>query len=196
MQVSSLFSRAVGSLACVALFAATLGAADKDKPAAALDFTMKSLEGKEVDLSQYQGKVVMIVNVASECGLTPQYEQLQALHEQYSDQGLVILGFPCNQFGSQEPGTDAEIQEFCTANYGVKFPMFSKVVVNGEETCPLYKHLKAQNTKPKGPGEISWNFEKFLLDREGNLIARFEPRTKPDAPEVTKMIEAELAKKN
>ncbi len=166
-----------------------------DKTPAALDFTMKSLDGKEVDLSKYQGQVVMVVNVASKCGLTRQYEQLQALHEKYGSQGLAILGFPCNQFLAQEPGTAEEIQQFCRVNYGVTFPLFAKIEVNGEDAAPLYKHLTALDTEPKGPGKIDWNFEKFIIGRNGEVVARFAPRTKPDAPEVIKVIEAELAKK-
>jgi glutathione peroxidase len=165
-----------------------------DRPEA-LKFQMKRLDGKDIDLSQYQGKVVMIVNVASKCGLTPQYEQLQALHEKYGDQGLAILGFPCNQFGKQEPGTAAEIQEFCTKNYGVSFDMFSKIDVNGEGACELYKYLTRLDTNPKGAGDISWNFEKFVLDRNGNVIARFEPRTKPDDEQVLAVITKALADK-
>jgi glutathione peroxidase len=160
-----------------------------------LSFTMKSLNGKDVDLSTYQGKVVLIVNVASKCGLTPQYEQLQALHEKYADDGLAILGFPCNQFLSQEPGTAEQISEFCRVNYGVTFDMFAKVEVNGDGACDLYKTLTALDTEPVGPGKISWNFEKFVVGRNGEVVARFSPRTKPDAPEVIKVIEAELAKK-
>ena len=160
-----------------------------------LSFTVKSLDGKDVDLSKYQGKVVMIVNVASKCGLTPQYKQLQALHEKYSKDGLAILGFPCNQFLSQEPGTADEIKEFCRVNYGVSFDMFAKVEVNGDGACDLYKNLTALDTKPVGPGKISWNFEKFIIGRNGEIVARFSPRTKPDDPEVLKVIEAELAKK-
>ena len=166
-----------------------------EKAPAALGFSMQSLAGKEVDLGQYRGKVVMVVNVASKCGLTPQYKQLQALYEKYSKDGLAILGFPCNQFGHQEPGTAREIGEFCRLNYGVSFDMFAKIDVNGGGACPLYKHLKSLPTAPKGPGEISWNFEKFILGRNGEVIARFAPRTKPDDPEVIKVIERELAKK-
>lgn len=165
------------------------------KVAKPLSLTMKSLSGKDVDLSKYQGKVVMIVNVASKCGLTPQYKQLQALHEKYSKDGLAILGFPCNQFLSQEPGTAEEIQEFCRVNYGVRFDLFSKVEVNGEGACDLYKCLTSLDTKPVGPGKISWNFEKFIIGRNGEVVARFGPRTKPDDPEVLKVVEAELAKK-
>jgi glutathione peroxidase len=175
----------------------TSPAADKDSGAvpAALNFKMKGLDGKEVDLSKYRGKVVLIVNVASKCGFTPQYKQLEALYEKYAKQGLVVLGFPCNQFHHQEPGTAEEIRRFCEARYGVTFPLFAKIEVNGEGACPLYKHLTSLDTKPKGAGKISWNFEKFVLGRRGNVVARFAPATKPDAPEVVEVIEAELAKK-
>jgi len=164
------------------------------KLAKPLNFTMKTLDGKDVDLSKYQGKVVLIVNVASKCGLTPQYKDLQALHEKYTKNGLVILGFPCNQFLSQEPGTAEEIKEFCRINYGVSFDMFAKVEVNGETACDFYKNLTALDTKPVGPGKISWNFEKFVVGRNGEIVARFGPRTKPEDPDVLKVIEAELEK--
>jgi glutathione peroxidase len=157
-----------------------------------LEFKMDSLEGEQVDLAKYKGKVVLIVNVASKCGLTPQYEQLQQLHEKYADKGLAILGFPCNQFAGQEPGTAAEIQEFCKKNYGVGFDLFAKVDVNGDKACDLYKLLTSLDTKPTGAGDISWNFEKFVLDRDGNVIGRFGPKTKPDASEVVAVIEEEL----
>ncbi len=182
-------------------FAMTLGslasAAEKGekKTPPALDFKMKTLDGKEADLSKHLGDVVMVVNVASKCGLTPQYEQLQQLHEKYSDKGLAVLGFPCNQFGKQEPGTAQQIREFCRVNYGVTFPMFAKIEVNGDRACDLYKHLTSLKTKPTGAGKISWNFEKFIIGRNGQVVARFGPRTKPDAPEVIKLIEEELAKK-
>jgi glutathione peroxidase len=162
---------------------------------AGLDFTVRSLDGKDVPLVEYRGKVLMIVNVASKCGLTPQYKQLQALYEKYGKDGLVILAFPCNQFGAQEPGSPAEIQRFCTVNYSVTFPLFAKVEVNGDGASPLYKHLTALSLTPKGPGRIAWNFEKFIVGRSGEVVARFDPRTKPDAPEIIKVIEAELAKK-
>ena len=177
----------------VATTTASLTAADKEDVPAALDFEMKALDGKTVELSKYLGDVVLMVNVASKCGLTPQYEQLQALHTQYGEKGLSILGFPANEFGKQEPGTDSEIQEFCSANYGVQFDMFSKVVVKGDGICPLYEFLTAEETNPGLAGEINWNFEKFLVNREGKVVARFAPRVKPDAPEVIAAIEAELA---
>ena len=167
---------------------------DKKVPAA-LNFKMKKLDGKEADLSAYQGKVVLMVNVASQCGLTPQYVQLEKLHEQYGEKGLAVLGFPANEFGAQEPGTDTEISTFCTSKYGVKFDMFSKVVVKGEGQCPLYKYLTSKETDPKFAGDITWNFEKFLIGRNGEVVARFAPKVKPDSEEVIKAIETELAKK-
>jgi glutathione peroxidase len=167
------------------------GASQEKSP---LGFKMESLTGEEVDLAKYQGKVLLIVNVASKCGLTPQYEQLQALHDKYADQGLAILGFPCNQFRGQEPGTASEIAEFCKKNYGVSFDMFAKVDVNGEEACDLYKLLTSLETKPAGAGDISWNFEKFVVNRDGEVVARFAPRTTPDAEEVVEVLEAELKK--
>lgn len=186
-----------------ALFAAAMGglalaveAADKadGKAPSALGFKMKSLTGKEVDLSKYKGKVVLIVNVASYCGNTKQYAPLEKLHEKYADEGLAILGFPANEFGKQEPGTDEEIAEFCEKNYGVKFDMFSKVVVKGEGKCPLYEFLTSKETNPKFGGDITWNFEKFLIGRDGKVVARFAPRTKPDSEEVVTAIEAQLDK--
>jgi glutathione peroxidase len=161
----------------------------------ALNFKMKSLDGKDIDLVQYQGKVLLIVNVASKCGLTPQYKQLQAIQEKYAAAGLVILGFPCNQFNRQEPGSPQEIRQFCTTRYGVSFPLFAKIEVNGDGACPLYKYLTALDTTPKGPGKIAWNFEKFIVGRSGEVVARFDPHTKPDAVEIVKVIAAELAKK-
>ncbi len=160
-----------------------------------LNFKMKRLDGKDSNLADYQGKVVLMVNVASQCGLTPQYEQLETLHEKYAEKGLSILGFPANEFGKQEPGTDSEIASFCKENYGVKFDMFSKVVVKGDGQCDLYKYLTSKESNPKFAGDITWNFEKFLVGRNGEIVARFAPRVKPDSEEVTKAIEAELAKK-
>ncbi len=169
------------------------------KVPAVLNFKMKKLDGKPGDLADYQGKVVLIVNVASQCGLTGQYTQLEELHEQYGEKGLAVLGFPANEFGAQEPGTDADIATFCKSNYGVKFDMFSKVVVkkveNGPEPCPLYKFLTSKETNPRFSGEITWNFEKFLIGRNGEIVARFAPKVKPDSEEVIKAIESELAKK-
>jgi glutathione peroxidase len=177
------------------LVTGNLSAAEETKIPAALKFKMKTLAGKEIKLNQYRGQVVLIVNVASECGLTDQYQQLQALHEKYSSQGLKVIGVPCNQFGSQEPGTAKEIQAFCKKNYGVTFDLLAKVDVNGDKACGLYKHLTQIQTKPKGPGKIGWNFEKFVLDRKGKIIGRFDPQTKPDDATVLKMITAALADK-
>lgn len=165
------------------------------KVPAVLNFKMKDLKGKDVDLSKYQGKVVLIVNTASQCGLTPQYEGLQALHEKYADEGLAILGFPANEFGQQEPGSNDEIAEFCKENYGVKFPMFSKVVVKGEGQCPLYRFLTSADSDPDFPGDITWNFEKFLISRDGEIVARFAPMIKPESEEVVTAIAEQLKKK-
>lgn len=176
----------------IAMAAAPSFAADSDDHECALNFKMKNIDGQSVDLEDYEGKVVLIVNVASKCGLTPQYEGLQALYEKYKDKGFVVLGFPCNQFGGQEPGTEAEIKAFCTGRYDVTFPMFSKVDVNGGDAAPLYKYLTSQDTKPAGKGDISWNFEKFLIDRDGQLIHRFSPRTRPNDAELVKAIEGQL----
>ncbi|REK18193.1 MAG: glutathione peroxidase [Planctomycetota bacterium] len=166
-------------------------AGDEKSP---LDFKMKSIDGKDVDLSKYKGDVVLIVNVASQCGLTPQYEQLQAIYDKYKGKGFEVLGFPANQFGQQEPGTDAEIKEFCTSNYSVEFPMFSKIVVKGDGIHPLYTFLTSEETNPGMSGNIKWNFEKFLVDRDGKVVKRFAPAVKPDAEEVTESIEEELSK--
>lgn len=158
----------------------------------ALSFSAKTIDGESVDLHDYEGKVVLIVNVASKCGLTRQYAGLQSLYEKYQDKGLVILGFPCNEFGGQEPGTEAEIKQFCSTKYDVTFPMMSKVNVN-KDACDLYKHLTAQNSKPAGSGPISWNFEKFLIGRDGQLVNRFSPRTAPSDAELVSAIEAQLS---
>ena len=160
-----------------------------------LEFTMKDIDGKDVPLSKYKGKVVLIVNVASKCGLTPQYEQLQQLHEKYKDKGLAILAFPANNFGAQEPGTNTEIKEFCQTKYKVGFDLFSKVSVKGDDTCELYKYLTTRSQDTRQRGDIEWNFAKFLVDREGNLINRFKPKVKPDDAELTKAVEDALAAK-
>jgi glutathione peroxidase len=142
-------------------------------------FTARSLQGKEISMETYKGKVILVVNTASKCGLTPQYEGLENLYNKYNDQGLVILGFPCNQFGNQEPGTEKEISEGCLINYGVSFPMFSKIEVNGENAHPIYKYLK--NRLPGVLGKnIKWNFAKFLIDRNGKPVKRYSPTTIPE----------------
>ena len=154
--------------------------------------TMKSLIGADVDLSKYEGKVLLIVNTASECGATPQYGPLQELHAKYKDQGLAVIGFPCNQFGMQEPGTANEISEFCTENYGVQFDMFAKIDVNDENAAPLYKFLTSSKTGLEDTGKVKWNFEKFLVSRDGKVLARFRTKTQPDEPQVVQAIEAAL----
>jgi glutathione peroxidase len=181
----------VSMLALVLIATSQITAQEKPKVANTLNFTMDSLDGKPVNLAKYQGNVVLIVNVASACGYTPQYEGLQALHKKYPSRGLKILGFPSNDFGSQEPGTNAEIGEFCKKNYGVEFDMFSKITVVGREQAPLYKTL----TSTAGfSGNVDWNFEKFLLNREGKVIARFKSPVEPLSAEMTKAVEGALGK--
>ena len=189
------------SLSCLAgavLLAGAFAAAEDKKPAEKtpplLKHEMKSLTGKKVDLSKYNGKVLLIVNVASQCGATPQYKPLEALHEKYNDKGLAVLGFPCNQFASQEPGSDADVAQFCEKNFGVKFDMFSKIDVNGDQAAPLFKQLTSKEVFPKDSGKVNWNFEKFLVSKEGKVVGRFRTDVEPDSAEVVKAIEAELAK--
>jgi glutathione peroxidase len=143
------------------------------------DFSVKKMNGKEVKMEEYKDKVVLIVNTASKCGLTPQLEGLESLYKEYKDKGFEILGFPCNQFASQDPGTNKEISEFCLVNYGVTFSMFEKIDVNGKDAHPLYKFLKEEG-KGALSNEIKWNFTKFLIDKEGNVIKRYAPITKPE----------------
>ena len=159
------------------------------------EFTMRDIDGKSVKLDAYKGKVVMIVNVASHCGYTPQYEGLQALYEKNKDKGLVILGFPANNFMGQEPGTEAEIKEFCTSKYKVTFPMFAKISVKGEDQHPLYNYLTNKATDPEFAGDISWNFNKFLIDRSGKIVARFGSKDTPDGEKVAAAVEKYLTTK-
>ena len=175
----------------IAAMSSPSAAADSVPPA--LNFQVRSLEGEEVNLADYRGKVLLVVNVASECGATPQYADLEALYRQHKDRGLVVLGFPCNQFGGQEPGTAAQIRSFCTKEYGVTFPMFAKIEVNGENAAPFYKHLTSTPTQPKGAGKIAWNFEKFLIARDGRVAARFGTGVEPSDPQLVKRIETLLA---
>jgi glutathione peroxidase len=156
------------------------------------DFSLKDIDGKQVSLSQYRGKVVLLVNVASKCGLTPQYEALQGLYQKYQAKGFVILGFPANNFMGQEPGTEQEIKTFCSIKYNVTFPLFSKISVKGENIHPLYQFLTSKETNPEFGGDIKWNFNKFLVDKNGKIVARFEPQVKPDTPEVIQAIEKAL----
>lgn len=168
---------------------------EKGKVPDALNFKMKRLDGKEANLADYAGKAVLIVNVASECGYTPQYAGLQKVHEKYGSQGLAVIGVPANEFGKQEPGSDADIAGFCKKNYGVTFDMYSKVVVKGEGQAPLYKHLTSKETNPKFAGQVKWNFEKFLIGRNGEIVGRFGSAVEPESKELTSAIETELAKK-
>lgn len=175
-------------LAILSLSASVLAA----EGAYILDHDMKDIKGKDVKLSDYQGSVLLIVNVASKCGLTPQYKQLVEVHQKYKDKGLKVLGFPANDFMGQEPGTDEEIMTFCVDNYQVDFDMFSKITVKGDNKAPLYAELTSKEKNGEFGGDIPWNFTKFLVNRDGKVIARFGPRTKPDAAEVIKAIEAAL----
>jgi len=157
-----------------------------------LDFTMKDITGSDFALRKFEGRVLMVVNVASKCGFTPQYKGLQELYDRYKVKGFEILGFPANDFMWQEPGTDSRIQQFCTEKYSVTFPMFSKISVKGKSIHPLYEFLTSPETNPKLPGKIGWNFAKFLVDRKGDVVARFEPKTEPLAPEVIEAVEKAL----
>src|SRR5450755_2979000 len=165
------------------LFAATLFGA-----ASIYDYTLNSIDGGAAPLSAYKGKVLLLVNVASKCGFTPQYKELEAVYEKYKDQGLVVTGFPANNFGAQEPGTNEEIKTFCTRKYSVTFPMYSKISVKGSDIAPLYEYL----TKSTG-GDIKWNFTKFLIGKDGAIVSRYESAVKPDDPKVTGAIEKALA---
>jgi glutathione peroxidase len=156
------------------------------------DFSARTIAGKDVSLRDYAGKVALVVNVASKCGLTPQYAGLEKLYEGQHARGLEVLGFPCNQFAGQEPGSDAEVQEFCTLNYGVKFPLFSKIDVNGPQRHPLYGWLTSAAVGPEPAGDIKWNFGKFLIGRDGQVVARFGPQVTPDDPALVAAIEQAL----
>lgn len=162
---------------------------DTVKKVPALDFKMKDIDGKEQDLKQYHGHVVLMINVASYCGLTPQYEQLQAVFKQYEERGFVILAFPANNFGAQEPDTNDIIKQFCTSKFAVTFPLFGKVSVKGDDICDLYKYLTDAKAEHKKGGEIEWNFAKFLVNRKGEVVERFHPRIKPDDKDVIAAIE-------
>lgn len=157
------------------------------------DIDLQTLSGGPATLGDYAGSAILVVNVASQCGLTPQYEGLQRLHDRFSERGFTVAGFPCNQFGEQEPGTPQEIGEFCSVNYGVTFPLFAKIDVNGAGRHPLYAELTEVADADGEAGDIQWNFEKFLIARDGKVLARFRPLTEPEAPEVVSAIEASLA---
>ena len=178
------------ALSLVLPFVTRFASAGEEK--SVLDFKVKDIDGKEVNLANFKGKTILVVNVASKCGLTPQYDGLEALYEKYKDKGLVVLGFPANEFGGQEPGTESEIKQFCSSKYNVTFPMFSKIVVKGQGIHPLYQYLTSKDTNPKFAGEIAWNFNKFLIDGHGHVVGRFEPKTAPDNADMVKAIEAAL----
>lgn len=183
------------SIVLFAVIAASvpLAAAEENKDMGVYAFKVKDINGEVVDLSRYKGKVVMIVNVASRCGLTPQYKALNAVYKQYADKGFVVLGFPANNFMGQEPGTNEEIKFFCQTKYDVAFDMFAKISVKGDDIAPLYAYLTAKETNPGFSGSIKWNFSKFLVNRDGKVVARFSPTTKPDHKKVIAAIETALA---
>jgi glutathione peroxidase len=178
-------------LLCFAFFfvAAVTMAADKN----IYSFTLNSIDGQPSPLSAYKGKVVLLVNVASRCGFTPQYTALEAIYEKYKDRGFVIVGIPANNFGSQEPGTNQEIKTFCSSKYNVTFPMMAKVSVKGDDQTPLYQYLTDKTAHPETGGDIKWNFTKFLVGPNGQILARFEPDVTPDSPQMTSAIEKALA---
>ncbi|MGA2497951.1 MAG: glutathione peroxidase [Tepidisphaeraceae bacterium] len=181
----------IAAVASLLSFACSAIAQDAATAAPTLHgFTVKDIDGKDVDLSRYKGKVVLVVNVASKCGYTPQYKQLQEVFDKYKDKGLVVLGFPANEFRQQEPGSNAEIKEFCTSKYNVTFDMFSKIVVKGEGIAPLYQWLTDKGGK--FGGDIKWNFTKFLIGKDGRIVNRFEPAVKPDDAKAIEAIEAAL----
>jgi glutathione peroxidase len=170
--------------------AATAMAADKS----VYDFTLNTIDGQPAPLSAYKGKVVLLVNVASRCGFTPQYTALESVYEKYRDRGFLIVGIPANNFGSQEPGTNQEIKTFCSSKYNVTFPMMSKISVKGSDEAPLYQFLTDKTAHPQTGGDIQWNFTKFLIGPDGHILARFEPEVTPDSPQVISAIEAALGK--
>ena len=175
-----------------ALLVTMLSAASAFAASSVHDFTLKSLNGTQTPLAGFKDKVMLLVNVASQCGYTYQYEGLQSLYAKYKDQGLVLAGFPANNFGAQEPGNDAEIGAFCKSKFGVTFPMFSKISVRGSDTAPLYQFLTDKKANPATGGDIQWNFTKFLVDKDGKVIARFEPAVEPNSKEVESAIKAAL----
>ena len=176
-------------LACLLFCAAALAAAERNVH----EFTLNSIDGQPAPLAAYKGKVVLLVNVASKCGYTPQYTALEAIYEKFKDRGFVIVGIPANNFGSQEPGSNSEIKTFCSSKYHVTFPMMAKVSVKGGDITPLYQFLTDKSANPQTGGEIQWNFTKFLIGPDGRVITRFEPNVTPDSPEVTSAIEKALA---
>jgi len=193
-------SAIVGLILTAVIAAAAIMYSSQKEPvlaggASVLDFKMRDIDGNDVKLDKYKGNVLLIVNTASKCGYTPQYEGLQSTYTKYKDKGFYVLGFPANNFGAQEPGTETEIKEFCTSKYHVTFPMFAKISVKGEDQDPLYKFLTDKTTDPEFAGDITWNFNKFLVDRKGHVVARFSSKDTPESPAVTAAIEKYLAAK-
>jgi glutathione peroxidase len=194
----SLLSSSIAALSAL-LAGSTLAVVSADdspkKPASILDFHVKDIDGKDVDLAKFRGKVLLVVNTASQCGFTPQYKDLEAIYDKYKARGFEVLAFPANEFGSQEPFTDEQIKEFCTTNYQVSFPLFAKIVVDGQKIHPLYRFLTSPANNPKFAGQIPWNFTKFLVNRKGEVIGRFSPEENPSSEKVTGAIEKALAEK-
>lgn len=196
LRLTEISLLASGAALLTLLPCASASTQDEPKKGASIyDFRVADIDGNEVPLSSFQGKVLLIVNTASQCGYTPQYKGLQELYTKYKDRGFEVLAFPANEFGAQEPGTNEQIKEFCTANYKVSFPLFSKIVVKGPGIHPLYEFLTSESTNPRFAGTIPWNFTKFLVNRKGEVVARFEPRNRPESAEVVTAIEKALEEK-
>jgi glutathione peroxidase len=197
------FDRSLLLLWCSAVFALLIWAPltivsagePPSTPASILDFHVKDIDGKDLALGKFKGKVLLIVNTASQCGFTPQYKELEAVYQKYKGESFEVLAFPANDFGKQEPGSNEQIKEFCSNNYKVTFPLFSKIAVDGDAIHPLYAYLTDRSTDPKCGGKIRWNFTKFLVNRKGEVVARFEPLDKPSSAKVTGAIEKALAEK-
>jgi glutathione peroxidase len=192
VTLSALAVLIIASVAVTLTWDGSAATDEKMTEKSVLDFTMKNIDGEDVKLSSYGGKVLLLVNVASKCGYTPQYKGLESIYEKYKEQGLVIMGFPANNFFWQEPGTNEEIKTFCSTKYNVTFPMFAKISVKGGKIHPLYKFLTSKETNPEFSGSISWNFNKFLVDRSGKVVARFGSKDEPESPKVVQAIEQAL----
>ena len=192
MSYTRWIAAVMGLIVSTGVAATIAPSAEAGGPKGPLDFKAKTIDGKDVNLSKYKGQVVLIVNTASKCGYTPQYATLEKLYEQYKAQGLRVLAFPANDFGAQEPGADTEIKQFCTLNYKTSFDLFSKISTKEPNQFPLYKYLTSTDTNRKFAGPIEWNFTKFLVDRKGNVVARFKSSVDPMSPEFTAAVEAAL----
>lgn len=193
MTIRLFAALAVAAAVVAVVLPRAVSAGPADEPASVLAFKVNDIDGKPVDLATFKGNVLLIVNTASQCGNTPQYAGLEALYNKNKGQGFAVLAFPANDFGRQEPGSDSEIKQFCSSRYNVTFPLFSKITVKGAGIHPLYKYLTTRDTKPVPAGDIGWNFDKFLVNRKGEVIARFKAGEKPDAPKLVAAIEAALA---